>query len=280
LKIKRVELNFPLVYYLGVWARLIPLILVSGAHTLSAETVSDRLDRLESDISKVKTLLQELTNGDRDKLDPPPPEPTKTIGESYVIRSGDSYWSIARRYKTSVTALLETNPGINPNRLTIGAGITIPSRKGAQNPSTTTRTYRVKSGDILGRISINHGIPLQQLLSANPGLNPQILKIGTILKIPRTNLKPLVSPSGQIQRTQPSDSDHLKSSQVKEIKNRNLGGGDLKKPRLVVIEENLRFSEIAERYETTVTDLNKLNQRDLSPQQMIKSGSQLYILSR
>ena len=280
MKIKRVELNFPLVYYLGVWAPLIPLILVSGAHTLSAETVSDRLDRLESDISKVKTLLQELTNGDRDKLDPPPPEPTKTIGESYVIRSGDSYWSIARRYKTSVTALLETNPGINPNRLTIGAGITIPSRKGAQNPSTTTRTYRVKSGDILGRISINHGIPLQQLLSANPGLNPQILKIGTILKIPRTKLKPLASPSGQIQQIQPSDSDHLKTSQVKEIKNRKLGGDDLKKPRLVVIEENLRFSEIAERYETTVTDLNKLNQRDLSPQQMIKSGSQLYILSR
>ncbi|MDB4566103.1 LysM domain-containing protein, partial [Akkermansiaceae bacterium] len=133
---------------------------------------------------------------------------------------------------------------------------------------------------ILGRISINHGIPLQQLLSANPGLNPQILKIGTILKIPRTNLKPLASPSGQIQQTQPSDSDHLKTSQVKEIKNRKLGGYDLKTPRLVVIEENLRFSEIAERYETTVTDLNKLNQRDLSPQQMIKSGSQLYILSR
>ena len=263
-----------------MWACLIPLILVSGAHTLSAETVSDRLDRLESDISKVKTLLQELTNGARDKLDPLPPQPTKTIGESYVIRSGDSYWSIARRYKTSVIALLETNPGINPHRLTIGAGITIPSRKGAQNPSTTTRTYRVKSGDILGRISINHGIPLQQLLSVNPGLNPQILKIGTILKIPRTNLEPLASPSGQIQRTQPSDSDHLKTSQVKEIKNRKLGEDELKKPRLVVIEENLRFSEIAERYETTVTDLNKLNQRDLSPQQMIKSGSQLYILSR
>ena len=93
-------------------------------------------------------------------------------------------------------------------------------------------------------------------------------------------MKPLASPSGQIQQIQQSDSDHLKTSQVKEIKNRKLGGDDLKKPRLVVIEENLRFSEIAERYETTVTDLNKLNQRDLSPQQMIKSGSQLYILSR
>ena len=247
---------------------------------LSAETISDRLDHLESDVSKIKSLLEDLTSGDLDERGALPQKPTKTSGQFYVIRSGDSYWSIARRYKTSVTALLETNPGIDPNRLTIGTKITIPSRKRVQKPSTATRTYRVKSGDILGRISINHGIPLQQLLSANPGLNPQILKIGTILKIPRTNLKPLASPSGQIQRTQPSDSDHLKTSQVKEIKNRKLGGDNLKKPRLVVIEENLRFSEIAERYETTVTDLNKLNQRDLSPQQMIKSGSQLYILSR
>ena len=247
---------------------------------LSAETISDRLDHLESDVSKIKSLLAELTSGSLDERDSPPQKPTKTSGQFYVIRSGDSYWSIARRYKTSVTALLETNPGIDPNRLTIGTKITIPSRKRVQKPSTATRTYRVKSGDILGRISINHGIPLQQLLSANPGLNPQILKIGTILKIPRSNLKPLASPSGQIQRTQPSVSDHLKTSKVKEIKNHKLRGDDLKKPRLVVIEENLRFSEIAERYETTVTDLNKLNRRDLSPQQMIKSGSQLYILSR
>ena len=47
----------------------------------------------------------------------------------------------------------------------------------------------------------------------------------------------------------------------------------------MVIREDLRFSEIAERYETTVKDLNSLNQRNLSPQQLIKSGSQFYILS-
>ena len=263
-----------------MWERLIILILVSGAHMLSAETVSNRLDSLESDVSKIKTLLQELTTGNRDRLNSPAPQPTKTSGQTYTIRSGDSYWSIARRYKTSVAALLEINRGIDPNRLTIGTKIAIPSRKGVQKPSPTTKSYRVKSGDILGRISLNHGIPLQQLLSANPGLNPQILKIGTILKIPRTSLKPAVVPSDAVQPSQLNGSDHSKSNQFKQTKNRKLEGNDLKKPRLVVIEKNLRFFEIAERYETTVTDLNKLNRRDLSPQQMIKSGSQLYILSR
>ena len=73
---------------------------------LSAETVSNRLDSLESDVSKIKTLLQELTTGNRDRLNSPAPQPTKTSGQTYTIRSGDSYWSIARRYKTSVAALL------------------------------------------------------------------------------------------------------------------------------------------------------------------------------
>jgi hypothetical protein len=93
-------------------------------------------------------------------------------------------------------------------------------------------------------------------------------------------LKPAVVPPDAVQPSQANGSDHLKTNQFKQIKNRKLEGIDLKKPRLVVIEKNLRFFEIAERYETTVTDLNKLNRRDLSPQQMIKSGSQLYILSR
>jgi hypothetical protein len=46
---------------------------------------------------------------------------------------------------------------------------------------------------------------------------------------------------------------------------------------LVTIEENIRFSEIARRYGTSVEELNILNKRELSPKQMIKAGSQLYI---
>ena len=131
----------------------------------------------------------------------------------------------------------------------------------------------------MGRISLNHGIPLQQILSANPGLNPQVLKIGAILNIPGTSLKPSGIHENQAQQTPRNDSNLSKAIGSKTIKNQKLGGSKSKKPRLVVIRENLRFSEIAERYETTVNDLNSLNQRHLSPQQLIKSGSQLYILT-
>ena len=246
---------------------------------LSAETVSVRLERLESDVSKIKLLLQKLTREDRDNLSFSPIQPTKTNAQSYRIRSGDSYWSVAQHHKTTVPALLKANPGIDPHRLTIGTKITIPLAKMPQKPSKTTRTYRVKSGDILGQISLNHGIPLQRILSANPGLNPQVLKIGAILNIPGTSLKPSTVHENQAPQTPRNDSNLSKAIGSKKIKNHKLGGGKSKRPRLVVIRENLRFSEIAERYETTVKDLNSLNQRNLSPQQLIKSGSQFYILS-
>ena len=257
-------------------ARLTTLALFSGAFMLSAETISGRLDRLESEVSTIKLFLQKLADENTEKRSVSLPPSLNPSAQSYEINSGDSYWSIARRYKTTVSALLEANRGIDPHRLTIGTKITIPRDRVSQK----TRTYRVKSGDILGRISINHKISLQQLLSANPGLNPKILKIGTILKIPGANSQSFVVPKIPLHPTQGTNPDLFKSNKFNQIEVRRSQGDDPKKPRLVVVEDDLRFFEIAERYGTTVEDLNNLNRRNLSAKQMIKSGSQLYIQSR
>lgn len=44
----------------------------------------------------------------------------------YVIQPGDTLWKIARRYRTTVDALIEANPGIDPNNLQIGQKICVP----------------------------------------------------------------------------------------------------------------------------------------------------------
>ncbi|PLR91133.1 LysM peptidoglycan-binding domain-containing protein [Bacillus sp. T33-2] len=45
----------------------------------------------------------------------------------YSINAGDTLWQLARRFITSVPAILTANPGIDPNRLSIGQRIVIPS---------------------------------------------------------------------------------------------------------------------------------------------------------
>ena len=57
----------------------------------------------------------------------PPPTPSCPTGTSpYTIRSGDTLYSLAARYNTTVNAIMRANPGINPNDLRIGQVICIP----------------------------------------------------------------------------------------------------------------------------------------------------------
>lgn len=45
---------------------------------------------------------------------------------TYVIRSGDTLYSLANRYNTTINRIISANPNINPNNLTIGQRIIIP----------------------------------------------------------------------------------------------------------------------------------------------------------
>jgi len=46
--------------------------------------------------------------------------------DTYIIRPGDTLYNIARRYYTTLNAILTANPGINPNNLRVGQRIIVP----------------------------------------------------------------------------------------------------------------------------------------------------------
>jgi LysM repeat protein len=52
-------------------------------------------------------------------------ETETTAGEIYVIQSGDTLETVAAEHGTTVDALVELNPGIDPRALTIGQEIRV-----------------------------------------------------------------------------------------------------------------------------------------------------------
>lgn len=114
---------------------------------------------------------------------PPTPGPCPG-GFQYVIRSGDTFYSIARRYGISVEALVAANPGVDPDRLRVGQVICVPAPPKPFCPEGTV--YTVRQGDTMYLISQRFGISLERLIAANPQIpDPNVIQIGDRICIPR-----------------------------------------------------------------------------------------------
>jgi len=61
--------------------------------------------------------------------------------------------------------------------------------------SATPFTYIVKSGDTISSIALTYGVSMDDLIAANPQVSPNVMSIGTILKIPSDPKNPSGEPT-------------------------------------------------------------------------------------
>ncbi|WP_051564451.1 lytic transglycosylase domain-containing protein [Desulfovermiculus halophilus] len=105
-------------------------------------------------------------------------------GSTYIVRSGDTLWSIARSMDISVQSLRRTNPKLNAQHLSVGQKIQLPGRAGTRRIATKRANYSVKSGDTLWGIARKFELSLSTLVQANGLTKQDPLKVGTKLYIP------------------------------------------------------------------------------------------------
>lgn len=117
---------------------------------------------------------------ERIKIRPAPKSPP--VGHLYHIRWGDSLWSIARRFDTSVLALQEANQ-LTGDEIYAGHYLVLPYR------------YRVKAGDTLATIARRFAVPLLLLWHENR-LNSDKVRPGQDLVIPYRGQIPPASYAG------------------------------------------------------------------------------------
>ncbi len=107
------------------------------------------------------------------------PSEDETIEEGiYAVKSGDSLYSIARRYNTTISDLMELN-NLTTTTLSIGQKLKIPT----EEQNVMTNEYVVKSGDTLYKIANSYGLSVADIINAN-NLANNTLTIGQKLIIP------------------------------------------------------------------------------------------------
>lgn len=105
-----------------------------------------------------------------------PPQPTV-----HVVQYGETLFSIARRYDTTVEAITRANGIPDPRHIYVGQRLSIPtSLPYVENWSA----HVVRPGETLAATAAQYGIPLRALAQANRLVNPNLLYAGQVLRLP------------------------------------------------------------------------------------------------
>ncbi|MFJ7638348.1 LysM peptidoglycan-binding domain-containing protein [Peribacillus sp. NPDC097206] len=112
-----------------------------------------------------------------------------TSTKKHVVKLGDTLSGIAKKYNLSLNALLKLNPTIsNSDRIRIGQSIIVSGKATSTSAtaakSSSTSTYKVKSGDSLSKIASKNKTTVKAILSLNPSIkNANTLRIGQSIKL-------------------------------------------------------------------------------------------------
>ncbi len=112
----------------------------------------------------------------------------------YIVRSGDTLYSIARKFGVTVAAIARANNITNTSLIYVGQRLVIPSPAGGPTSSGSTgatggagpcsRSYVVQRGETLRRIASKCGTTVSAIVAANGLGNPNLIYVGQVLTIP------------------------------------------------------------------------------------------------
>ena len=104
---------------------------------------------------------------------------------TYVVQKGDTLYSIAQKYSTTPSAIINKNK-LSSDYLTVGQVLTIPNdveSTGNDEDVIDDNLYVVQRGDSLFSIASKYGVNVNDIIMEN-NLNSDVITIGQVLTIP------------------------------------------------------------------------------------------------
>lgn len=214
----------------------------------------------------------------------------------YEVGAGETLSAIARKYSISMAGIASLNPNLQPDQLREGQIIKLPGAKlrkqyraegsasVVSEPQVTPATkpakitqHTIMQGETLYAIARHYEVAVDEIIKANPGLQPDKIKAGQMIAIP--GKKPATSststpsvdkpaePSMNPKRDQgPSTADLLKSSDIQKPSPTPDKAASTNKPSEGVVTHIVQKGEtmfsISRQYDVTVTDLKEWNNKE------------------
>lgn len=119
----------------------------------------------------------------------PLPSPTATPvpgpGTTYIVQPGDTLYSIAIRFNTTIKVIAQANGIYNPSFIYVGQRLIIPGGEGQFTPAPGgERIHIVGPGENLFRIALRYNTTINAIARANGIVNPRYIYVGQRLIIP------------------------------------------------------------------------------------------------
>lgn len=187
--------------------------------------------------------------------------------ERHIVAEGETLFSLARRYQTSVTELQARN-GLSSDLIVVGQALDVSESGESSSPPQpqpqSSGVYEVVTGDSLSVIAVRLGVSMKSLMAENGIANPDQLKVGQKLSyggqvavepIPVPTPPPFnISLTSYEEQSVPEDSEVV------------IPGGS------VVLHTAVRMQDLARRCGVSVEGLNEHNHWQVLPDSVLPVG--------
>lgn len=193
--------------------------------------------------------------------------------QTYRIRSGDSLYTIARRYRTTVAYLRDLNDISRGKLLRIGMRIQVPDRTPVKNRRGTAvashskksskapanagsvvqeaggRVYIVQSGDSLYTIAQKYSTSVAQLQKLNNLRRGRLLKIGVKIRLPDSDAD----------KDEAKNKSSVDSGSARKVASIRKVAKKKARVKVHVVKRGENLDKIAHKYKVSTSDIQEKN---------------------
>ncbi|MBR5541514.1 MAG: LysM peptidoglycan-binding domain-containing protein [Bacteroides sp.] len=99
----------------------------------------------------------------------------------HTVTKGQSLYSISSMYNVSIADIVKLNPG-SDEKIKVGQSLKIPQTSAGNQVIFHT----IQAGETLYKLSVKHGVSVERICRANPGLSVKNFRVGQVIAIPPT----------------------------------------------------------------------------------------------